>query len=77
LRLALIVVVLGTLSPRLSWADARSEARTQVSFGITVAQSGLWREARYRFEQAVTIDPTYANACCNLAIAYEELGLME
>ena len=38
-------------------ADARSEAKAQVDFGIKVAQNGLWKEATYRWEKAVEIDP--------------------
>jgi Tfp pilus assembly protein PilF len=55
-------------------ADARSDAKRQVEFGIAVAQRGLWREAIYRWERAVQIDPTYAAAHNNLAIAYEHEG---
>ena len=36
--------------------------QAQVDFGINVAQRGLWREAIYRWEKAVEIDPTYAAA---------------
>jgi Flp pilus assembly protein TadD len=55
-------------------ADARSDAKKQVEFGIAVAQRGLWREAIYRWERATQIDPTYAAAHNNLAIAYEHEG---
>ena len=55
-------------------ADARSDAKAQVEFGIDVAQRGLWREAIYRWEKAVEIDPSYAEAHNNLAIAYEHEG---
>jgi Tfp pilus assembly protein PilF len=58
-------------------ADARSEAKAQVEFGINVAQRGLWREAIYRWERAVEIDPTYAAAYNDLAIAYEHEGQLE
>jgi Tfp pilus assembly protein PilF len=58
-------------------ADARSEARAQVEFGIDVAQRGLWREAIYRWERAVEIDPTYAAAFNDLAVAYEHEGQLE
>jgi Tfp pilus assembly protein PilF len=54
--------------------NARSLATAQVEFGIRVAQKKLWREAAYRFEKAVEIDPTYPAAWNNLAIAYEEQG---
>jgi len=58
-------------------ADARSDAKTQVAFGIAVAQRGLWREAIYRWERAAQIDPKYAEALNNLAIAYEHEGDLE
>ena len=58
-------------------ADDRSAAKSQVEFGIKVAQSGLWKEARYRWEKAVELDPTYAQAWNNLAIAYEHEGKFE
>jgi Tfp pilus assembly protein PilF len=57
-----------------SAGDARSEAKEQVEFGIKVAQNGLWREAAYRWEKAVQIDPTYAAAWNNLAVAFEQQG---
>jgi Flp pilus assembly protein TadD len=55
-------------------AQDRDAAKEQVDFGIKVAQSGLWREAQYRWERAVQLDPTYAEAWNNLAIAYEQAG---
>jgi Tfp pilus assembly protein PilF len=45
-----------------------------VEFGIKVAQNGLWKEAAYRWEKAIEIDPAYAEAWNNLAIAYEQQG---
>src|SRR4051812_22047524 len=58
-------------------ADSRSSAREQVDFGINVAQRGLWREAIYRWEKAVELDPSYAAAHNDLAIAYEHEGLLD
>lgn len=52
----------------------RGAAKDQVDFGIKVAQNGLWREAQYRWERAVELDPSYAQAWNNLAIAYEHAG---
>jgi type IV pilus assembly protein PilF len=71
---ALLFLALGG-SP--AWADQRDEAKEQVEFGIQVAQRGLWREAIYRWERATQIDPTYAAAFNNLAIAYEHEGDLE
>ena len=58
-------------------ADARSDAKKQVEFGIKVAQNGLWNEALYRWRKATETDPTYAAAWNNLAIAYEQQGNFE
>lgn len=69
LVLALLAGAAGVAS-----ADQREEARSQVEFGISVAQKNLWQEAVYRWERATEIDPTYAAAFNNLAIAYEQLG---
>jgi len=60
-----------------AFADARAEAKSQVAFGISVAQRGLWREAIYRWEKAVELDPSYAAAFNDLAIAYEHEGLLD
>lgn len=77
LKTILVAALLLTCSPALSWADARGEARSQVGFGIEVAQRRLWREALYRFERAVAIDPTYAAAYNNLAVVYEQLRRLD
>ena len=69
-----LLLVLGTLGVAPVAAQDRDDARRQVEFGIEVAQRGLWREAIYRWERAVEIDPTYAAAYNNLAIAYEQDG---
>jgi len=71
----LVLGALVTSSP--AWADARSDARSQVEFGISVAERGLWREAIYRWEKAVELDPNYAAAYNDLAIAYEHEGQLE
>jgi Flp pilus assembly protein TadD len=71
-------LVLGAVALAVpAWADARSNAREQVEFGINVAQRGLWREAIYRWEKAVEIDPMYAAAYNDLGIAYEHEGQLD
>ena len=72
-HLALVLfVALASASP--AWADDRGQAKKQVEFGIQVAQRGLWKEAIYRWERAAQLDPTYAAAFNNLAVAYEHEG---
>lgn len=76
-RVAVLVAVVAFLPASRSYADARNEAKSQVDFGINVAQRGLWREAIYRWEKAVELDPTYAAARNDLAIAYEHEGQLD
>lgn len=67
-----LALLLGVAVP--SYADRRSDAKDQVDFGIAVAQRGLWKEAAFRWEKAVEVDPSYAAAWNNLGIGYEQLG---
>ena len=76
LRACLLLAVIVAL-PAPASADARSDAKSQVEFGIKVAQNGLWKEATYRWEKATQLDPTYAEAWNNLAIGYEHEGRFE
>ena len=73
----LLAVSLVALLAAPSSADDKSNAKAQVEFGIKVAQRGLWREAIYRWERAVAIDPNYAAGYNNLAVAYEHEGQFE
>lgn len=72
-----VAFLLSALVTAPAYADARGDARKQVEFGITVAQKGLWREAIYRWRRATEIDPTYAQAFNDLAIAHEHEGELD
>ncbi len=76
-RTALLVAFVAVALASPSFADARADAKSQVEFGINVAQRGLWREAVYRWEKAVELDPQYAAAFNDLAIGYEHEGQLE
>jgi Flp pilus assembly protein TadD len=76
-RACVLITALSLAWAAPALADARAEAKSQVEFGIAVAQKGLWKEALYRWLRAVEIDPTYAAAFNNLAIAYEQSGQFE
>ena len=65
------------LTAPVAASGSRADARAQVEFGITAAMQNLWREAIFRWEKAVEIDPTYAAAFNNLAVAYEHEGMFE
>jgi Tfp pilus assembly protein PilF len=77
LRVALCFALLVVAPAAPVRADARSAAKAEAHFGIDVAQRGLWREAIYRWERAVELDPTYAAAYNNLAVAYEHEGQLD
>ncbi len=76
-RAVVVSAALMAFAPAALARDARSQAKEQVDFGIKVAQSGLWKEAAYRWLKAVELDPTYSAAWNNLAIAYEQQGNFE
>jgi len=75
-RGTLALVLLLACLPVSSWADAK-KSKQEVEFGIEVARRGLWKEAIYRWEKAVELDPSYASARNNLAVAYEQEGEFE
>lgn len=77
ITMASAVLVLALSAPLALAASPHSEAQAQVQFGIDVAQKGLWKEALYRWEKAVELDPQYAAAYNDLAIAYEHEGMFE
>jgi Flp pilus assembly protein TadD len=65
-------VILALTAPAM--ADRRSDAKEHVDWGITCALKNLWPQAVTQFEKATEIDPKYAAAWNNLAIAYEQTG---
>ncbi len=64
-------------SPASAADSPKKDAKKEVSFGINVAQRGLWQEARFRFEQATALDPESASAFNNLGVTLEQQGEFE
>ncbi len=54
-----------------------SRPAAQDNFGVQMARMNLWREAMFRFERAIEINPGDAQAHNNLAVAYEANGDFE
>lgn len=50
---------------------------TQTDFGVSMARQNLWREAMFRFQRAVQMNPQDPMAHNNLAVAYEANGDFE
>jgi Flp pilus assembly protein TadD len=70
----LLALVAGPLSAETKPSELASR---QVEFGIEVARRGLWKEAIFRWQKAVELDPANAKARNNLAVAYEQEGEFE
>jgi type IV pilus assembly protein PilF len=56
---------------------SKEQSKQQVEFGIQVARQGLWKEAIFRWQKAVELDPGNPSARNNLAVAYEQDGQFE
>jgi Flp pilus assembly protein TadD len=65
--LLLLILAPGEKSPH-------DQSQEELKFGIQVARKGLWSEARFRFEKAVTLQPESPEALNNLAVAREQQG---
>lgn len=73
--IGLLVVASGCLAAFGCTSYTRTDrAKSQIAFGSEVARKGLWREAAFRFEQAIAKEPGNARAHNNLAVALEATG---
>src|SRR6185369_11047546 len=72
--LATAVLLLGSSCSHATNTTATPTAerpRQQENFGVEMARMNLWREAMFRFQRAIDINPGDAMAHNNLAVAYE------
>lgn len=78
-RLRFPLLLLGSVALVLaSGVDAdESKMEQQISFGVKMAQRGLWSEALFRFQQAAAERPGDSRILNNLAVAYEAVGQYE
>ncbi len=58
-------------------AAAPDSVREQMDFGVKAAKRGLWKEALFRWEKAVKLQPDNPRLLNNLAVAYETAGDLE
>jgi Flp pilus assembly protein TadD len=73
-RAVSLALLAGVLATACSSYSSTERPSSQIAFGAEVAKKGLWREAAFRFEQALTKDPNNARAHNNLAVALEATG---
>lgn len=52
-------------------------ADSQLAFGVSMAQRGLWNEAMFRFHAAERLEPDNPHVFNNLGVAYEAAGDFE
>lgn len=71
--LALLLLTAGVFSACSHDIDLTRPA-TQDNVGVQMARMNLWREAKFRFQRAVDMNPKDAMAHNNLAVAYEANG---
>lgn len=77
-RLVAVVVASTLLGASSSAAPADDEAAADLMrFAARMAESGNWREAVFRWEQALRLVPGHPRILNNLAAAYEVLGQPE
>jgi tetratricopeptide (TPR) repeat protein len=76
-RLACALVLGAALAACSHRSADLAKPATQDNFGVQMAQMNLWREAMFRFQRAVQINPGDAMAHNNLAVAYEANGDFE
>jgi Tfp pilus assembly protein PilF len=76
LRLSILFATLA-LSIGCSHHSDLTRPATQDNFGVQMARMNLWREAMFRFERAIEMNPSDAQAHNNLAVAYEANGDFE
>jgi tetratricopeptide (TPR) repeat protein len=76
IRLGILFAAL-SLTLGCSHQSDLSRPAAQDNFGVQMARMNLWREAMFRFERAIQINPGDAQAHNNLAVAYEANGDFE
>jgi tetratricopeptide (TPR) repeat protein len=70
-------LLIGALAAGCSHRVDLTRESSQIDVGVDAAKMNLWREALFRFQRAVQIDPNDAMAHNNLAVAYEGTGDFE
>ena len=78
-RFFVVLVALSLVAP-VAIAGKKTKpptAKSQIQFGIKMAQQGLWSEALFRFEQAEKLGASSTTIYNNMAVAYEALGAFE
>lgn len=71
--LMLFALLAASISPAAE-LDETQQLNKEITFGVKMAQRGLWSEALFRFNRASELRPDEGRILNNLAVAYEALG---
>lgn len=74
-RLPLLILMAALTT--LAAAPSGESVHEQMDFGVKAAKKGLWKEALFRWEKAVKLQPDNPRLLNNLAVAYETAGDFE
>src|SRR5262245_52471256 len=74
-RLPLLILMAALTT--LAAAPSGESVHEQMDFGVKAAKKGLWKEALFRWEKAVKLQPDNPRLLNNLAVAYETAGNFE
>jgi|GEM_PF-432924 len=80
MRLLLIAVLLllpAAASARDREGPSDKEVKQMIEFGIRLGRQGLWKEALYRWQEALRYDPENPKLLNNIAVALESQGDLE
>jgi Flp pilus assembly protein TadD len=73
----IIYIIASFLLLMLLWGCSSARITDQLQFGILAAQKDLWDEAIFRWKKVLQENPSSAAAHNNLAVAYEQKGLVQ
>jgi Tfp pilus assembly protein PilF len=76
-RQRILLLLLTAVVTSLAAAPSAESVRQQMDFGVKAAKRGLWKEALFRWEKAVKLQPDNPRLLNNLAVAYETAGDFE
>lgn len=74
---SILVIALTLILAGCASSPNTATAAGQITIGSRAARAGLWREAMFRYEKAVQLEPNNAMALSNLGVAYESSGEFE
>ncbi len=75
--LALLLLPGETAVARDKGAPSSREIKQMIKFGISLGEQGLWKEALYRWQEALRYDPDNPQLHNNIAVALESQGDLE